>query len=121
VSETDPTSAGPDGFRCDVRRNGSSAWVRPVGELDLDTVHHMEAALAGLRGDGCGSLVLDLRSLTFMDSTGLRLAIRWDTAAREDGFSFAVVPGADVVQRVFEITGMDEHLQIADPAWQPEA
>jgi anti-sigma B factor antagonist len=121
VSETDPTSARPNGFRCDVRRNGASAWVRPVGELDLETVHRVEEALSGLRAEGCGTLVLDLRALTFMDSTGLRLAIRWDTAAREDGFSFAIVPGADVVQRVFRVTGMAEHLLIADPAGQPEA
>ena len=30
-----------------------------------------------------------------MDSTGLRLVIRWDTAAREDGFEFAIVPGPE--------------------------
>jgi anti-sigma B factor antagonist len=121
VSETDLTSAGPDGFRCDVHRNGSSAWVRPAGELDLETVHHVEAALASLRADGCGDLILDLRSLTFMDSTGLRLAIRWDTAARETGFAFAIVPGVGVVQRVFRVSGMDDHLKLADPTGEPEA
>jgi anti-sigma B factor antagonist len=63
--------------------------------------------------------VLDMRALTFMDSTGLRLVIRWDTAAREEGFEFAIVPGTEVVQRVFRLTGMDEHLRIAEPP--PEA
>ena len=52
--------------------------------------------------------MLDLRDLTFMDSTGLRLVIRWDTAAREQGFRFAIVPGTDIVQRVFRLTGMDD-------------
>jgi anti-anti-sigma factor len=60
-------------------------------------------------------VVLDLRGLTFMDSTGLRLVIRWDTTAREEGFRFAIVPGTDVVQRVFRLTGMDEHLSVAEP------
>jgi anti-anti-sigma regulatory factor len=50
-----------------------------------------------------------------MDSTGLRLVIRWDTAARADGFRFGVVPGEEVVQRVFRLTGMDEHLTLAEP------
>ena len=54
--------------------------------------------------------MLDLRGLRFMDSTGLRLVIRWDTAAKEDGFEFAIVPGIEVVDRVFRLTGMDEHL-----------
>jgi anti-sigma B factor antagonist len=105
----------PDLFSCDVGRNGSSAWVRPAGDLDLDTVHRVESALAELREEGFRSLVLDLRGLTFMDSTGLRLVIRWHTAARDDGFRFAVVPGTEVVQRVFRLTGMDAHLSVAEP------
>jgi anti-sigma B factor antagonist len=105
----------PDLFSCEVQRNGGSAWVRPVGDLDLDTVHRVESALTELRDGGCPSLVLDLRGLTFMDSTGLRLVIRWHTTARDEGFGFAVVPGPDVVQRVFRLTGMDAHLTMAEP------
>jgi anti-sigma B factor antagonist len=105
----------PDLFSCEVGRNGISAWVRPAGDLDLETVHRVEAALTGLRDEGCRNLVLDLRALTFMDSTGLRLVIRWHTAAQEQGFGFAVVPGPEVVQRVFRLTGMDTHLTVAEP------
>ncbi len=89
--------------------------MRPVGELDLDTAHVVEQRLADLRADGCERLVLDLRGLRFMDSTGLRLVIRWDTAARDDGFAFAIVPGIEVVDRVFRLTGMDGHLTVAEP------
>ena len=105
----------PDVFSCDIARNDGRAWVRPAGDLDLDTVHRVEAELAELREEGCRNLVLDLRDLTFMDSTGLRLVIRWHTAARDDGFSFGVVPGVDVVQRVFRLTGMDAYLTVAEP------
>jgi anti-sigma B factor antagonist len=113
VSES--STPPPDLFTCEVGRNGSLAWVRPAGDLDLDTVHRVESALAELREEGCGNLVLDLRGLTFMDSTGLRLVIRWHTAARDEGFQFAIVPGPDVVQRVFRLTGMDAHVQVAEP------
>jgi anti-sigma B factor antagonist len=109
-------SSGPSGeLRCEIARDGQSAWVKPYGELDLDSVHRVETALEELRAADCADVVLDLRGLTFMDSTGLRLVIRWDTAAREDGFRFAVVPGHEVVQRVFRLTGMEEHLTFADP------
>jgi anti-sigma B factor antagonist len=114
VGETEP-STPPTELRCEVARNGSVAWVQPFGELDLDSVHRVEAALEGLRDEGCSSVVLDLRGLTFMDSTGLRLVIRWDIAARAGGFRFAIVPGTEVVQRVFRLTGMDDHLTIAEP------
>jgi anti-sigma B factor antagonist len=114
VGETEPSHT-PTELRCEVARNGTIAWVRPFGELDLDSVHRVEGALEGLREEGCADVVLDLRGLTFMDSTGLRLVIRWDTAAREGGFRFSIVPGQEVVQRVFRLTGMDEHLTIAEP------
>jgi anti-sigma B factor antagonist len=112
---SEPSTPPPDLFSCEVGRNGSSAWVRPAGDLDIDTVHRVEAALAELREEGWANLVLDLRGLTFMDSTGLRLVIRWHTAARDEGFQFAIVPGPDVVQRVFRLTGMDAHLTVAEP------
>jgi anti-sigma B factor antagonist len=113
VSES--STPPPDLFSCKTGRNGRSAWVRPAGDLDLDTVHRVESALAELREEGYGHLVLDLRDLTFMDSTGLRLVIRWHTAARDEGFEFAIVPGPETVQRVFRLTGMDAHLTVADP------
>jgi anti-sigma B factor antagonist len=114
VGETEP-SIPPTELRCEITRNGGAAWVQPFGELDLDTVHRVEAALDELRGAGCADMVLDLRGLTFMDSTGLRLVIRWDNAARENGFRFAIVLGQEPVQRVFRLTGMDGHLAVADP------
>ena len=114
-SVSEPESTQPELLRCEVGHNGTSAWVKPVGELDLDSAHRVESALSDLREQGFVELILDLRGLTFMDSTGLRLVIRWDTDARESGFRFGVVPGQEVVQRVFRLTGMDEHLTLADP------
>lgn len=112
---TDAAFQPPDSFSCEIGRTGDTAWVRPVGELDLDTAPRLEETLAAVREEGGPRLVLDLRDLTFMDSTGLRLVIRWDTAARRDGFDFAIVPGPDVVQRVIRLTGMDDVLSVTDP------
>ena len=115
MTETDVPFQPPDSFECETGRAGDTGWVRPIGELDLDTVPQLEERIAAVRETGARRLLLDLRGLTFMDSTGLRLVIRWDTAAQEGGFEFAIVPGADVVQRVFRLTGMDEHLPVAEP------
>jgi anti-sigma B factor antagonist len=115
LTDLDPALGLPEPFRCETGRDGAAAWVRPVGELDLDTAGDVEEELAGLRAAGCERLVLDLRGLRFMDSTGLRLVIRWDSASKQDGFQFAIVPGIDVVDRVFQLTGMNEHLTVAEP------
>jgi anti-anti-sigma factor len=115
VTETDVQFPPPEPFRCESGHDGDRWWVRPVGELDLDTAPLLDQELGAARAAGAADVVLDMRALTFMDSTGLRLVIRWDTAAREEGFEFAIVPGIDLVQRVFRLTGMDEHLRVAEP------
>jgi anti-sigma B factor antagonist len=112
---TDVKFQPPDSFFCERGRDGDTAWVRPVGELDLDTAPLLDEELTAVRTDGTRRIVLDLRRLTFMDSTGLRLVIRWDAAASEDGFEFAIVPGSEVVQRVIRLTGMDDQLAVSDP------
>jgi stage II sporulation protein AA (anti-sigma F factor antagonist) len=116
---TDASFQPPDSFFCESGRDGETVWVRPVGELDLDTAPRLEAELASVHAGGDPRLVLDLRRLTFMDSTGLRLVIRWDGVAREEGFEFAIVPGSDVVQRVIKLTGMDDQLTMTEPPREP--
>jgi anti-sigma B factor antagonist len=112
---TDASFQPPDSFSCQSGRNGDTAWVQPIGELDLDTAPRLEDELAAVHAHGDPRLVLDLRRLTFMDSTGLRLVIRWHTAARDEGFEFAIVPGSKVVQRVIRLTGMDDELAVTEP------
>ena len=115
MTVTDAPIQPPESFRCETSRQDGRWWVRPIGELDLDTAPRLEEELGAARAAGAGRVVLDMRRLTFMDSTGLRLIIRWDNAAKEEGFDFAIVPGPEVVQRVFRLTGMEEHLPVAEP------
>ena len=106
-----------DELRCEVGYDGTSGWVKLAGELDVGSVERVETALLGLRELGLERVVLDLRELDFMDSTGVALVVRWNGMAREDGFVFAVVPGTETVQRVFRITGMECELTVADPPY----
>jgi anti-sigma B factor antagonist len=115
VTQTEATFEPPESFRCESRRDGDETWVRPIGELDLDTATQLDQELTAVHAAGAARIVLDMRALTFMDSTGLRLVIRWDTDAREQGFAFAIVPGPEVVQRVFRLTGMADVIPVAEP------
>jgi anti-sigma B factor antagonist len=62
--------------------------------------------------------VLDLRSVTFLDTSGVRLVVAEQRRAQEEGHRFAVVRGPDTVQRIFDISGLSDEpgLLIADPA-----
>jgi anti-sigma B factor antagonist len=101
----------------ETARNGTVAIVSPTGELDLSGAGQLEAELERLEGDpGLATLVLDLRGLAFMDSSGLRLVILADQRARAAGRRLALVQGPDAVQRVFDVTRMSERLDfVSDP------
>jgi anti-sigma B factor antagonist len=96
-------------------RDGTVAVVVPTGELDLSGATVLEAELDRVEADSeLAALVLDLRGLSFMDSSGLRLVVLADMRAREAGRRFALVRGHETVHRVFEITRMSERLDFVD-------
>jgi anti-anti-sigma factor len=84
------------------------------GELDLASAEELEAHLKQLESSEPDVLVLDLRKLEFMDSTGLRTVIAADARARERGARLVVVRAPDEVDRVFRLTRMDQHLEVVD-------
>jgi anti-sigma B factor antagonist len=79
--------------------------VRPFGEVDMDTAGQIREQLANATATGAKHVVLDLRGVTFLDSTGLHLALEADAASRVQGWEFGLVGGPADVQRVFDLTG----------------
>jgi anti-sigma B factor antagonist len=103
----------------DVKTSEENGAVRLElsGELDISSSGRAEAELRRAEEAKPELIVLDLRRLAFMDSTGLRLVVSADQRAREEGRRFAIVQGPDAIRRVFEITRLGERLDIvADPA-----
>jgi anti-sigma B factor antagonist len=102
-------------FSCEVRPATDHVVIAPRGELDMASVGAVEQELRRQQKAGSAKLVLDLRGLSFMDSTGLHLVSRWAEAAERDGFAFEVIPGPPAVQRVFELAEMTEDLPFRQP------
>ena len=101
-------------FSIDVRRADDRVEVILVGELDIATHGDADVALREAQASGVQTIVLDLRRLNFMDSTGLRLLVQADLRAQESGHRLAIVRGPDAVHRVLEITGLDTKLDLID-------
>jgi anti-sigma B factor antagonist len=97
-------------FRCEVVPDRDGVVIAPRGELDMATIGAVEKELRQARNAGFERLVLDLRGLTFMDSTGLHLVTRWTNEASRDGFKFEIEPGPPSIQRVFKLAQMDHGL-----------
>jgi anti-anti-sigma factor len=92
---------------------GRKAVIALEGDLDLAGAATLERELAGLEDS---IVVVDLRGLGFMDSSGLRALAVAALRAQGAGRRFALVPGAAQVMRVFDITRMRERLDfVADP------
>jgi anti-anti-sigma factor len=85
-----------------------------IGELDLAGAGQMEERLAAAEREAPKRVVVDLRRLAFIDSTGLRLLLQADARARERGYELVLLPGEPSVQRVFEVTGALEVLRFED-------
>jgi len=90
----------------DARRAGGALVVAPRGDLDLESAPAVQATL-DQREPSDSRVVLDLRAVEFLDTSGLRLIVRCAEQARRDGFSFEVVRGSRHVQRIFAIAGLD--------------
>ena len=106
--------AGP-GLRVDVLRSGATARVGLEGELDLATVEDLRAALRTCRGDeAVRHIVVDLRRLTYLDSSGLTVLYHLHAASRADGFAVSLVRGPRPVQRIFEMAGLDKVIAFVD-------
>ena len=87
-----------------------------AGEFDLGAAEAFEACLRRIESRHPQSVVLDLRDLSFIDSTGLRLILDLNSRSRENGFELGIVRGPENVHRVFEITGLGEHLPLVEDA-----
>ena len=88
--------------------------LRLAGELDLGGVDEFERVLAADRIRGAATVILDLRDLSFIDSSGLRAVILADQRVRSEGGRFIVVRGQERVNEVLEMTGVAERMEIVD-------
>lgn len=111
-------SVTPDGHRPRLEltraEEGGVQVIALAGELDIDSVDELEAALAGASESGRPRVCLDMSQLAFIDSTGLAAVIRAHLTVVEGGGSFAVVAVPGTVRRTLETTGLLEMLSVVD-------
>ena len=101
----------PTGFSISTSDRDGRAVVVPRGELDLATAPELDAVV-NERLDAGQDVVIDLRELAFMDSTGLRVlvAAHARVESADGGPTFLVVrplPGA-AIERILAIAGVEQ-------------
>ena len=102
-----------DEFEADIEARGDELWVLPRGDLDIGGTAELEEALHLALASDATAIVVDLRGLEFVDSTGLAALITAQSV--EGGERISFVPGNDNVQGVFRLSGLLDSLPFRSP------
>jgi anti-anti-sigma factor len=97
-----------------VRLPSGAVHVALRGELDLAHAYTFDEELRQVEEEGVHCIVLDLRELSFMDSTGMSRLLSARKRARRDGRRLVVVRGSRAVQRLLALTSMEETFELVN-------
>jgi anti-anti-sigma factor len=99
-------------FQVETEDEAGATVVKVSGELDIASSAELEGVLYGLHETKL--VIIDLRELEFVDSTGLGVLVRAHQHALEHGNRVALVRGPGQVARLLSLTGLESQLLIAD-------
>ena len=88
------------------------AVVTLAGELDTSNVGQLYEELAELSREDVRHITIDVAELEFVDSTGLSAIIAAHKRAEASGGELLVLAPSHDLRRLFEITGIDNYLNI---------
>ncbi|OZM70117.1 hypothetical protein CFN78_26970 [Amycolatopsis antarctica] len=100
-----------------ITTSGAATTVLEVtGEVDLSTADQLAEAIdAAASADEVELVTVDLAGVSFMDSAGLRVLVSGMKQADARGAKLVVAGPQPQVRKVFELTGLDEVLGLANP------
>lgn len=102
-----------EGLHVDIAPDRERVSVRADGEIDLATAPAIEEPLLELLNRGFKAIVLDLQSVKFMDSSGIRVLISAHQRAESLGASLSVVVGASRIRQTLELSGAIDYLGVS--------
>jgi anti-sigma B factor antagonist len=81
------------------------------GELDLEHAYTFDEEMRRVEGARPPCLVLDLRGLSFLDSSGLGRLLAANRRAQRERRKLLLVRGGAAVQRLLAITAVGQHFE----------
>ncbi len=101
--------------RVDVTTSGrpGSTLVEVEGEIDLSTAPQLQRELLA-SAQGSRELIVDLRGVTFIDSTGVGVLFRTSKQVTAAGGELRLVCGPGPVRRVLKVSGLETLVPVSD-------
>ena len=105
----------PEEFSISTDDRDGRVFVTLRGELDIATAPELEQIVNERLDDG-REVVVDLRGLEFMDSSGIRVLVAAHARAGRTGTRLVVVRAADgsAVAKIVEVSGLESELHLVD-------
>jgi anti-sigma B factor antagonist len=99
-------------FTVHLQQRSDATLIVVSGELDIASAPELEQALDQVRPELTKLVVVDLRELQFMDSTGLSIIVRAHQRLAEHGCELTLTEGPPQVQRLLDLTGVADRLRL---------
>jgi anti-sigma B factor antagonist len=100
-----------------VERQSEDHTVRVIvhGEVDVATGPRLAEEVRAAESAEPERLVIDLREVTFFDSTGLQIILDAEVRARNAPWALVVAPGQGEPRRILELAEVLGRLQLEEP------
>jgi len=97
----------PHELRVDVTALNGTGVITVAGDIDITSCRKLREELVRLMDDGVTTVVLDLSSMEFVDSTGLDVLVGAQKRLRQRGGELVLRSPRPAAQKVLEITRLD--------------
>ena len=102
------------GLTIEIRRDADRVVLLLEGELDMENAATLDEQLLAAETSDVSQIVLDLRGLRFIDSSGLRSILLATKRSRQDSNRLGVLRGSGEVARLLKLTAIDHSLDLLD-------
>jgi anti-sigma B factor antagonist len=104
----------PPAFAVDWAPLSGAPGVAVRGEVDINTVAQLSEALDHAVRESSGALIVDLRDVVFLGSTGLTALVRTRAQLGREDRALVVVCPPGPVRRLFELVGIVDLFELFD-------
>jgi anti-anti-sigma factor len=111
---TEPTTPRENALEIETAQADGTYVVRLRGELDLASCDAVDAALRAAERTNAARIVLDIDSVSFIDSSGLQVILRAKRRSDGSGKRLRITRGSGHVADMFRLTALDMTLPFAD-------
>jgi anti-sigma B factor antagonist len=97
-----------------VEQDGNELVVRASGELDIASAKLLADELRTAVDSEASVIVLDLKGVSFIDSTGLRALVLAGAHSRSQSDRLGMLCGSGPVQKALKVSGLERSLPLID-------